>query len=690
MADLIDSAASDLQQASTQATRAGVRTGVMIASSATRISARVAARGVQGTVRGVLALLEAVRTATASRSGEVKLREFAQRVDGKREVLPISDAEVSRQFTRELRRYGVLFSVERMPDGSRAFHVQGKDAALIEHALTRACNTVDERIVQQRPALTDPGLTADPGTRVLQLDDQQKGALVDALRQSGQLEAGSIDEIDRTSEVVLTGENVEAITASAPNVDEQVRAAVAEERAALSSDDAPTSIDQTQSVDAPALDPEPSLTTDAPALQDSNPWDGIDTAPQRDWSPQEIAQASEGVGVYTTLSLDNAERDTYTAATGQYINGNGWQNLGSTDQLSFNAQPGTDGTTQAFGIAGIDGNAPAQNSLELADIPGTDRTAVQYIGKHDGMRDSYGRPGVVVTMRFELPHDAATALREQALQNPEAAYQVLQENGRSLGLPDRVMLSATQSGHPSQVPLEIHDVRAPQQPVQALASPAPVAVPEIQPPAVVETPDVTLALNGNESHMLQGGLRNTAMNARAHTPAAAAQLDALADKVQSTGQVELTPQNVRILAPILDARTPETLQWVADAVHQENERLESQTLDAPAPERAPTIDANVPENHAEHEVETQHTAQDAGGQPIDDGPDLRTEQRAQRSDLSPRDATRDRVAKKVDQKVTQAKQQRLASRPTSRGPRGAGVQDPSSHAHFDPRTSGRK
>lgn len=675
MADLIDSASSELQQAGSQVTRAGVRTGVTIASSATRVSARVAARGVQGTVRGVLSLLEAVRSATASRSGEVKLREFAQRVDGKREVLPISDAEVSRQFTRELRRYGVLFSVERMPDGSRAFHVQGKDAALIEHALTRACNTVDERIAQQRPTLADPGLTAEPGTRVLELDDQQKTALVDALRQAGQLEAATIDEIDRTGEVVLTSDNVNAMTAAGATTDE-LDTVVAEERAALTSDDALAGIEQEQSA-----------IVDAPVLQDSNPWQGTEVTPERAWSTQEIAEASQGVGINTTLSLDNPERDAYTAATGKYINGNGWQDLGSTDQLSFNPQVGTDGTTQAFGPAGLEPGAPAQNSLELADIPGTDRTAVQYIGKHDGMRDSYGRPGVVVTMRFELPRDAATALRDQALQNPEAAYQVLQENARSLGLPDRVMLEPTQSRHPSQLPLEIHDVRASQQPVQALSTAAPAVALEVQPPAVVEKPEVSLALNASESHMLQGGLRNTAASVHAHTPAAADQLNALADKVQATGQVELTPQNVRILAPILDARTPETLQWVADAVQQESQRLEAQTLDAP--ELAPAVTGEQ-ESHSEHEVETQHTAQDAAGQPVDDGPDLRAEQSAQRSDLSPREATRDRVAKKVDQKVTQAKQQRLAARPTSRGPRGASVQDPNSHGHFDPRTSGRK
>lgn len=272
MADLIDSAAGEMQQAGSQLTRAGVRTSVAIAAGTTRVSARIGARAVGGTVRGLVALLDAVRQATRSRSqeGELSLRQFTRVVDGKREVVPIKDAEVARQLARELRRHGVTFAIERNADGSRTFHVQGKDAALIEHALTQASIRVDERIMRAReragaePETQDVSLTQEPGSRVIELDDAQKATLVDALRESGkeQENAGAdelAEQIERDGGVTLTEENVTAIDTALTGGHElpehmgDVAAAVDEEKVAIAAT-AGAVEDITLDQDAPAAE----------------------------------------------------------------------------------------------------------------------------------------------------------------------------------------------------------------------------------------------------------------------------------------------------------------------------------------------------------------------------------------------------------------------------------------------------
>lgn len=273
MADLIDSAAGELQQAGSQLTRAGVRTSVAIAAGTTRVSARIGARAVGGTVRGLVALLDAVRQATRSRSqeGELSLRQFTRVVDGKREVVPIKDAEVARQLGRELRRHGVTFAIERNADGSRTFHVQGKDAALIEHALTQASIRVDERITRARERAgaepetqDDVSLTQEPGSRVIELDDAQKATLVDALRETGkeQENAGAdelAEQIERDGEVTLTEENVTAIDTALTGGHElpehmgDVAAAVDEEKVAIAAT-AAAAEDVTLDQDVPAAE----------------------------------------------------------------------------------------------------------------------------------------------------------------------------------------------------------------------------------------------------------------------------------------------------------------------------------------------------------------------------------------------------------------------------------------------------
>lgn len=277
MSDLIDNAAGELQQAGSQLARGGVRTGVKIAAGTTRISVRV----LGSTAHGVLALLGSVRrmTRTRAQEGELNLRQFTRMADGKREVVPIKDAEVARQLSRELRRHAVTFAIERNADGSRTFHVQGKDATLIEHALTVASVRVDERIARSRERAgvdqgpQDASLTQEPGTRVIELTDPQKATLAEALRESAPghstVDVATLaDQVERDGKVTLTEDHVHAIdsaltgSSAVPDHLSDVAAAVDEEKAAIVADtpaatdavltqDIPTELTQAETPDTP-------------------------------------------------------------------------------------------------------------------------------------------------------------------------------------------------------------------------------------------------------------------------------------------------------------------------------------------------------------------------------------------------------------------------------------------------------
>ncbi|KTR92599.1 hypothetical protein NS220_14260 [Microbacterium testaceum] len=223
MADLVDDAAGQLQQASTHLTRAGVRTSVTLAGKATRISATTASGASGVVVRALVALLDAARAAAGIRRGDgrVSLRRFTQLAEGKREFVPIKDAEVARQLSRELRRHGVTFAVERGADKTLTFHVQGKDAGLIEHALTQASIRVDERIRRaherggKRNEAHSESVEQEIEPEVVSLDAEQKSGLGDAIRASrADKDSELADVIERDGAVALTAENLDAIDAA--------------------------------------------------------------------------------------------------------------------------------------------------------------------------------------------------------------------------------------------------------------------------------------------------------------------------------------------------------------------------------------------------------------------------------------------------------------------------------------------
>ena len=101
------------------------------------------------------------QTINSSREqGQVSLKKFTEIASGKRELLNIDEVAVSKELEKELKKHGVTWSVERHADGSQTFHIQGKDASLIEHSLATVAARVDEKLVAKyEQAITKPEQT---------------------------------------------------------------------------------------------------------------------------------------------------------------------------------------------------------------------------------------------------------------------------------------------------------------------------------------------------------------------------------------------------------------------------------------------------------------------------------------------------------------------------------------------------
>lgn len=272
MADLIDGAGSTAGQV----VREVGRGSATVAKGATRLSVRVAG----GMFKGVGSLYSVARKAARSRAttGEVRLKVFTREAHGKREVVPVKDADVARMFVRELRRHGVLFAVERHRDGTRTFHVQGQDASVIEHALSVAIARVDASLARlQAP---DRDVDPAPGERVLNLTDEQKATLVETLRSTPEDPAVDkapaaelADQVERDGAVVLTEENVDTIDAALgepgeePAALSEVADAVAEEKVAIAAGAEDATRDLAVPEDAPEIPGEP-VPVELPAGED--------------------------------------------------------------------------------------------------------------------------------------------------------------------------------------------------------------------------------------------------------------------------------------------------------------------------------------------------------------------------------------------------------------------------------------
>ncbi|HJG52015.1 MAG TPA: DUF3801 domain-containing protein [Brachybacterium faecium] len=82
---------------------------------------------------------------------EVPLEEFAESVEGKREVLELEDNELVEEVRQELRKHNVTFAVEQDDQERFYLHVRGNDANLIAHALDRAQERLDALRTRDEP-----------------------------------------------------------------------------------------------------------------------------------------------------------------------------------------------------------------------------------------------------------------------------------------------------------------------------------------------------------------------------------------------------------------------------------------------------------------------------------------------------------------------------------------------------------
>lgn len=151
MSDLLDKGEQEMQQL---VTRVSMKAGEAGFKASLQLTKHMTLAPFQAATAIFTAVSEKLHKSKTS--SEMSLKAFSQAVEGKREVLNIDDAKVSKEFERELNKHGVLWSVERHPDGTQTFHIQGKDAELVQHALGAAAQRVDEKL-----ALNAPELQAD-------------------------------------------------------------------------------------------------------------------------------------------------------------------------------------------------------------------------------------------------------------------------------------------------------------------------------------------------------------------------------------------------------------------------------------------------------------------------------------------------------------------------------------------------
>lgn len=225
MADLVDKAEAELTQIMARITMATMQRGL-------RLSATVGKGIVAAPYKAAAAVWNLssnlINKATRPEQGKVSLKQFTQLTEGKRDMVKLDDKAVSREFERELKRHGVTWTVEQHRDGSRTFHVQGKDAELIQHALGVAAARVDEKIARGVPELqaeqqpveqeqpqqeqSAPEQTpehdgteqeqpvAERDDQVLDLDEAERSALADELRKYADYREGYLDPGEALSE----------------------------------------------------------------------------------------------------------------------------------------------------------------------------------------------------------------------------------------------------------------------------------------------------------------------------------------------------------------------------------------------------------------------------------------------------------------------------------------------------------
>lgn len=142
MSDLMDKTEAELQQIASRVT-------MQVARSHVQFSVKLTSHVTHAAYKALAAMSLSVANRIHPQQGKVSLKTFSNLGGDKRDVLTLDDAAVSSELQRELKRHGVTWSVESHTDGSRTFHVLGKDTALIHHALKVASDRVDRRTLSK-------------------------------------------------------------------------------------------------------------------------------------------------------------------------------------------------------------------------------------------------------------------------------------------------------------------------------------------------------------------------------------------------------------------------------------------------------------------------------------------------------------------------------------------------------------
>lgn len=141
--ELVDAASEESRQVAVRVTGAGARAVFHLAAKAAGSGAGVLTGVMRALLAGARAALHEQRT-----TGKISVRDFGRTITGTREVVDIDDQSVARELETTLKRYGVTFGIERGADGTRTFHVQGKDVQVVERALSMASARVDQKIAR--------------------------------------------------------------------------------------------------------------------------------------------------------------------------------------------------------------------------------------------------------------------------------------------------------------------------------------------------------------------------------------------------------------------------------------------------------------------------------------------------------------------------------------------------------------
>lgn len=215
MADLLDKGEQEMQQLVTRVSMKAGEAGFKASLQLTKKMTLAPFQAAQAIFAAVSQELHKSKS-----SSELSLKAFSEAAQGKREVLNIDDAKVSKEFARELNKHGVLWSVERHPDGAQTFHIQGKDAELVQHALGAAAQRVDEKL-----ALNAPELQAERPEQ--QQTQEQSQQVQDAAAREVPVQEAETQRLD-----VPANQQVHTLDNIAPHGNDELREDVPASRAA--------------------------------------------------------------------------------------------------------------------------------------------------------------------------------------------------------------------------------------------------------------------------------------------------------------------------------------------------------------------------------------------------------------------------------------------------------------------------